>query len=71
VAELRGVVRRQLRFALLANLASALVIGATLALLVVLTLHDRMSVSEAAAAAAAIVLLGQRLVVGGFGAGNL
>ena len=71
VAELRTIVRRQTWYALLANSASALVIAATLALLAALALGDRMTLSEAAAAAAAIVLLGQRLVMGGFGASNL
>jgi ATP-binding cassette, subfamily B, bacterial len=71
LAELRKVARRQTRFALLANLASALITGATLALLVVLALEGRMTLADAAAAAAAIVLLGQRLIYGGFGAGNL
>jgi ATP-binding cassette, subfamily B, bacterial len=71
IAELRRVARRQMRFALLANGAAALVTGATLALLVALALGDRMTIADAAAAAAAIVLLGQRLVYAGFGAGNL
>jgi ATP-binding cassette subfamily B protein len=69
--ELRVIVRHQLRFALLANLASALIIAGTLALLAALALGDRMSLADATAAAAAIVLLGQRLMYGGIGAANL
>jgi ATP-binding cassette subfamily B protein len=71
VAELRRVARRQLRFALLANLATALIVGGTLALLLGLALADRLTLPGAAAAATAIVLLCQRLVFAGFGAGNL
>jgi ABC-type multidrug transport system fused ATPase/permease subunit len=71
VAELRRIARRQTRFALLANLASAVITGGTLALLVVLALDRSMSLADAAAAAAAILLLGQRVVFGGFGAANL
>jgi ATP-binding cassette subfamily B protein len=71
LAELRTVARRQMRFALLANLASALIIAGTLALLAALALADRMSLADATAAAAAIVLLGQRLIYGGIGAANL
>jgi energy-coupling factor transporter ATP-binding protein EcfA2 len=47
------------------------VTGGTPALLVALALSDRMTIADAAAAVAAIVLLGQRLVYAGFGAGNL
>jgi ATP-binding cassette subfamily B protein len=71
VAELRRIARRQTRFALVANLASAAITGGTLALLVALALDGRMSLADAAAAAAAILLLGQRVVFGGFGAANL
>ena len=71
LTELRSVARHQMRYALLANLASAVIIAGTLALLAVLALGDRMSLADATAAAAAIVLLGQRLVYGGFGAANL
>jgi ATP-binding cassette, subfamily B, bacterial len=71
VAELRRVARRQVRFALLANVATALIVGGTLALLVGLALGDRLSLASAGAAAAAIVLLGQRLAFAGMGAGTL
>jgi ATP-binding cassette subfamily B protein len=71
VEELRRVARRQMRFALLASLVSAAITAGTLAVLVVLALDGRMSLADAAAAAAAIVLLAQRLIYGGFGAGNL
>jgi ATP-binding cassette, subfamily B, bacterial len=71
VHELRGVARRQMRYALVANLASALILGGTLALLVALALADTLSLADAGAAAAAIVVLGQRLIFAGFGVGNL
>jgi ATP-binding cassette subfamily B protein len=69
--ELRSVARKQMVFALLANVASGVIIVGTLALLAALALGDRMSLAEATAAAAAIVLLGQRLIYGGMGAANL
>jgi ATP-binding cassette, subfamily B, bacterial len=68
IEELAGVTRRQTRSALLAGLASSLVIGATLALLLALALDERLSLPEAGAAAGAMVLLGQRLTMGGFNA---
>jgi hypothetical protein len=40
-------------------------------MLAALALGDRMSLADATAAAAAIVLLGQRLLYGGLGAANL
>ncbi|HWT22052.1 MAG TPA: ABC transporter ATP-binding protein, partial [Solirubrobacteraceae bacterium] len=71
VAELRRVAGRQVRFAVAANLASALIVGGTLALLVALALGDRLELAAAAAAGGAIVMLGQRLVMAGYGAGQL
>jgi ATP-binding cassette subfamily B protein len=66
IAELADVTRRQTRWALIAGLTTSAVIGATLALLVGLALDGRLSLSAAAAAAGAMLLLGQRLAAGGF-----
>jgi ATP-binding cassette, subfamily B, bacterial len=71
VTELAAVTRRQLKWALLAGLASAAIVGATLALLLALALGDRLALPAAAAAAGAMILLGQRLAYGGFSAETL
>jgi ATP-binding cassette subfamily B protein len=71
IRELRGVVRRQLGYSLLANLGIFVIVGGTLGALVALALNGELGVAGAAAAAAAIVLLGQRLVMAGYGAGSL
>lgn len=68
IAELEAVTRRQLTWALLAGLATSAVIGATLALLLALALGGRIALPAAAAAAEAMILLGQRLAYGGFSA---
>src|SRR3954453_1214375 len=62
---------RQLKWALLAGLASAAIVGATLALLLALALGGEITLPAAAAAAGAMVLLGQRLAYGGFSAETL
>ncbi|MGH8904588.1 MAG: ABC transporter ATP-binding protein [Egibacteraceae bacterium] len=61
LAEVRRIVRAQLRIALFAGAVSALAVGGTLAGLLGLTLSERMSVADAGAAAAAVLLLGLRL----------
>jgi ATP-binding cassette subfamily B protein len=66
IEELRTVTRRQLRWSLLAALASALVIGGTLAVLIALALGGELSLASAAAAAGAMILIGQRLAYAGF-----
>ena len=68
---LREVVRSQLVWSALGNLAAAAVIAAALIGLLALTLDDRVELGSAAAAATAIALLGQRLTYAGFGAANL
>jgi ATP-binding cassette subfamily B protein len=66
IEELRTVTRRQLRWSLFAALASALVIGATLGVLIALALGGELSLASAAAAAGALILIGQRLAFAGF-----
>jgi ATP-binding cassette subfamily B protein len=66
IEELRTVTRRQLRWSLLAALASALVIGGTLGVLIALALGGELSLASAAAAAGAMILIGQRLAYAGF-----
>ena len=68
VDELAAVTRRQLKWALLAGLASAAIVGGTLALLLGLALGGDIALPGAAAAAGAMILLGQRLAYGGFSA---
>ena len=71
IRELRAVANRQLRWSLLAALASAAVVGGALALLVWLALDGRLSLAGAAAAGGAMVMLGQRLAYGGWSADQL
>jgi ATP-binding cassette subfamily B protein len=66
IEELRTVTRRQLRWSLFAALASALVIGGTLGVLIALALGGELSLASAAAAAGAMILIGQRLAYAGF-----
>jgi ABC-type multidrug transport system fused ATPase/permease subunit len=66
LAELRVVTRRQLRWSLAAAVAGALVVGGTIAVLIALALDGRLSLADAAAAAGAMVLIGQRLTFAGF-----
>jgi ATP-binding cassette subfamily B protein len=58
---LRRVVRRRLRFGIFGGLATSFLTAGTIALLVWFVTSGRMELAEAGAAAAAIVLLGQRL----------
>jgi ATP-binding cassette subfamily B protein len=71
IEELEAVTRRQLKWALGAGLATSAVIGGALALLLALALSDHITLPAAAAAAGAMVLLGQRLAYGGFSAETL
>jgi ABC-type multidrug transport system fused ATPase/permease subunit len=71
VTELAAVTRRQLKWALLAGITTAAIVGTTLALLLALALGDELSLPGAAAAAGAMILLGQRLAYGGFSAETL
>jgi ATP-binding cassette subfamily B protein len=61
IAELRGVVRRRLLLGVLGGLMTSFLTAGTIGLLVWFVTSGRMPLSEAGAAAAAIVLLGQRL----------
>jgi ABC-type multidrug transport system fused ATPase/permease subunit len=71
VAELRGVVRRELRWSLLADLVTALILAGTLLGLAALATSSTLDVPGAAAAAGAIVLFGQRTAFAGNVAGML
>ncbi|MDP1806005.1 MAG: ABC transporter ATP-binding protein, partial [Acidimicrobiales bacterium] len=61
IAEVRAVTRTRLRRSLVANVASSVLSGMSVALVVGLLLAGRMSVASAAAAAVAIQQLGTRL----------
>lgn len=61
IADLRGVVARRLRIGLVGGVTTAALTAGTIAVLVWFVSTDRMEVAAAGAAAAAIVLLGQRL----------
>ena len=61
VAEVRNLARTRVRRSLLASVASSVLSGASVALLVALLLTDRISVASAAAAAVAMQQLGGRL----------
>lgn len=61
LADLRAVADRQLTFSVLASLAATLIVSGALLALVALTLSNDLSLATAAAAAATIALLGQRL----------
>ncbi|MEO8692740.1 MAG: ABC transporter ATP-binding protein [Acidimicrobiales bacterium] len=61
IDELRGVVRRRLVLGLVGGLMTSFLTAGTIGLLVWFVTSGRMPLSEAGAAAAAIVLLGQRL----------
>jgi ATP-binding cassette, subfamily B, bacterial len=71
LAELRKVARRRLRVALLGNLAASVVLAGTVAGLLALALGGRIGLAEAGTAAAAVLLLGQRLTVAVASAGQL
>jgi ATP-binding cassette subfamily B protein len=66
IEELRAVTRRQLHWSLAAAVAGAVVVGGTIAALIGLALGGQLSLASAAAAAGAMVLIGQRLTMAGF-----
>ncbi|MGH8886900.1 MAG: ABC transporter ATP-binding protein [Egibacteraceae bacterium] len=68
LAQLRSMVRTQLRITLIAGLASALAVGAALVGLLALALSGRMSLPDTSATAAAVLVLGSRLRSAAFGA---
>ena len=71
LAELRKVTRRQLVYALVANVAIGAVLAGTLLLISWLTLTDRISATEAAVTIAGIALASGRLTSAGYAAGAL
>lgn len=70
IADLRTMVRRRLRLGLVGGLVTALLTAGVVAVLVWFVTEGRMTVASAAAAAGAVVLLGQRLqgLISGVGA---
>jgi ATP-binding cassette subfamily B protein len=71
VAELRAVAGRQLALTVVAGVVASLVVSATLVGLVAAALSGGIGLADAGAAAAALVLLGQRLSVAATSAGSL
>jgi ABC-type multidrug transport system fused ATPase/permease subunit len=71
IAELRRISARQLRGMATADLASAATIAAAIAVILWLAVSHHLALSAAAAGAAALVLLGQRLAFAGQTAGML
>jgi ATP-binding cassette subfamily B protein len=59
--DFRTLVRQRLRAGLISSLLAALLIAATLVVLVLLVSSGRMTIADAGTAAAALILLGQRL----------
>jgi ATP-binding cassette, subfamily B, bacterial len=71
IAQMRHVSGQQLRVMAVADLASAATIGAAIAAILWLAASHHLALSSAAAGAAALVLLGQRLAFAGQSAGML
>ncbi|MEK7424084.1 MAG: ABC transporter ATP-binding protein [Actinomycetota bacterium] len=71
LAELRTVVARRMRVGLIGGMVTSALTAATLAVLVVFINGERMDLAQAGAAAAAVVLLGQRLQLLSGSAGSL
>ena len=71
IADLRRVVRRRLLLGFVGGIMTSALTAGTIALLAWFVTSDRMDLAEAGAAAAAIVLLGQRLQALGGSAGTL
>jgi ATP-binding cassette subfamily B protein len=69
--ELRRIARRQLWYSLAANLATGLVLGATLLLVAWLTLSGRVALAQAGVAVAGVALAGSRLAQAGYASGAL
>lgn len=61
IADLRSMLARQLRLRLLGSLATSLLTAAAIAVLVYFVTSGRLDIASAASAAAAVVILGQRL----------
>jgi ATP-binding cassette, subfamily B, bacterial len=71
LVELRQVARRQLRYSLLANLGTGVVLGGALLLVAWITLSGRVALSQAGVALAGVALAGGRLAQAGYSAGAL
>jgi ATP-binding cassette subfamily B protein len=71
IAEMRRVSARQLRVMAVADLASAMTIGIAIGIILWLAVSHHLNLSSAAAGAAALVLLGQRLAFAAQSAGML
>jgi ATP-binding cassette subfamily B protein len=71
MVELRKVAGRRLRVSLLGNLATTVVLSGIVAALLVLALNGRIGLADAGAAAAAVFVLGERLMNAVFSAGML
>jgi ATP-binding cassette subfamily B protein len=71
IAELRGVARRHLRYAVIANLGIGVALAGTLLLVAWLTLSGRVSLSQAGIAVAGVAVVGARLTQAGYSAGAL
>jgi ATP-binding cassette subfamily B protein len=71
LVELRKVARRRLRVSLVGNLVASIVLAGTVAGLLALALGGRIGLAEAGAAAAAVFLLGERLINAVGSAGQL
>jgi ATP-binding cassette, subfamily B, bacterial len=71
ITELRGVAKRHLRYALIANLAIGVALAGTLLLVAWLTLSRRVSLSQAGVAVAGVAVVGSRLTQAGYSAGSL
>src|SRR6266511_4089427 len=69
--ELRRIANRQLWYSLAANLATGLVLGATLLLVAWLTLSGRVALAQAGVAVAGVALAGSRLAQAGYASGSL
>jgi ATP-binding cassette subfamily B protein len=64
IDELRVVVRRQLRWSVLAGVATTALVGSMLVALLALALDDQIPLATAATATGAVLLLNQRLIAG-------
>jgi ATP-binding cassette subfamily B protein len=71
LGEQRQIARRQLLYSLGANLATGVVLGATLLLVTWLTISGRVALAQAGVAVAGVALAGSRLAQAGYAAGSL
>ncbi|MDP8970938.1 MAG: ABC transporter ATP-binding protein/permease, partial [Actinomycetota bacterium] len=71
IAELRRTARRRMRLSLLGSLGMSAVLGAAVGGLVFMALSGRITLAEAGAATAAVLVLGERLMGSAMSAGQL